>query len=312
MNWLLALLRLTRLPNLLIVLLSQAIPYWFVLRPALLKAGAIPALDERLFGYIAAATMLTTFAGYVINDYFDRHIDAINKPKRVIYGKYIAPNVALLLYMVLILTVHLLAYLIDKQVPTTNRWPLWLYPMVSFALLLYAWQLKCTAVLGNLLVSVLCGLVPVILIFAEDRPIWLASFREPSNIQRALGLVWLYGLFAFVTNLLREQIKDLEDFQGDAACGCATLAVAKGPRFAKKPAGFTAFTVTVLVVFLLYFWYQTGAPLWRMAAGGVFLLLPAIFTTIALSRANSKRDFARASLWIKLIMVAGLFLLIPG
>jgi len=312
MNWILALLRLTRLPNLCIAFLSQAIPYWLVLRPALLKAGAIPALNERLFGYIAAATVLTTFAGYVINDYFDRHIDAINKPERVIYGKYITPNIALLLYAVLILIVYVLAWSIDKQVPSTNRWPLWLFPAVSFALLLYAWQLKCTAILGNLLVSVLCGLVPVILIFAEERPIWLASFREPIQIQQALGLVWVYGLFAFITNLLREQVKDLEDFQGDAACGCATLAVVKGPRFAKKPAGFTAVSVSALVAILLYFWHQTQVPVWRIATGMVFMLIPALLTTFAIARAHTKRDFARASLWIKLMMVAGLFLLIPG
>jgi 4-hydroxybenzoate polyprenyltransferase len=310
MKWLTTILRLTRLPNLVIVLLSQTIPYWLVLRPALLKAGTVPSLDEQLFGFIAAATILTTFAGYVINDYCDRHIDAINKPNSVVYGKHIPAGVALVFYGGLLLVVHWLAFIIDKQVPTINRWPLWLFPAVSFALLLYAWQLKCTPVLGNLLVSILCGLVPVMLIFAEERPIWLASFRMPETTQKALGTVWLYGLFAFITNLLREQVKDLEDIKGDAACGCNTLAVTKGARFAKKPAGFTALTLTTLIVFLLYFWYQVEAPVWKLATGVLLLFAPAVFSTIHLYRAQSKNDFSKASLWVKLIMVAGLFLLI--
>jgi 4-hydroxybenzoate polyprenyltransferase len=290
----------------------SGMPYWWVLRPALLKAGAIPALQERHFIYVAGATLLTMLGGYIINDYFDRHIDAINKPHRVVYGKYVTPGIALLLYAAVLGCVHYLAYLTDKQVFTSNRWPLWLFPIVSFALFIYAWQLKCTAILGNFLVSVLCGIVPVMLIFAEERPIWLASFRAPGAIQEALRVVWLYGLFAFATNLLREQVKDLEDFQGDAACGCATLAVVKGPRYAKKPAGFTALLLSMLATALLYFWYQMEVPLWRMVLGVLVLLLPSLLTAIALYRATTRRDFARASLWVKLMMAAGLFLLLPG
>ena len=310
MNWLLALSRMLRLPNLVIVFLTQAIPYWLVLRPALLKAGAIPALDERRFGIIVLATVLTTLAGYVLNDYFDRDIDAINKPHRVVYGRWLPSSTALLLYTVLVVGVHLMAFWIDKEVPTINRWPLWVFPGVSFLLFLYAWQLKCTAILGNLLVSILCAAVPVIMVFAEERPIWLASFREPQLVQQAVGLVWLYALFAFITNLLREQVNDLEDFQGDSACGCATLAVSKGPRFAKKPAGFTALTVCALVGILLFFWSQTEAPVWQIAAGVGFLLVPALLTAYLIAKAESRPHYARASALIKFIMVVGLLLLL--
>lgn len=310
MHWMLAISRMLRLPNLLIVFLTQAIPYWYVLRPALLKAGAIPALDEKRFGIMALATILTTLAGYVINDYCDRHIDAINKPHRVVYGRWLPPGTALWFYASLVTGVHAMAFWIDRVVPTINRWPLWVFPMISFLLFLYAWQLKCTALLGNLLVSVLCAAVPVIAIFAEERPIWLASFRQPQAIQEAVGLVWLYGFFAFMTNLLREQVKDLEDFQGDSACGCATLAVVKGPRFAKKPAGFTAMAVCALLCILIYFWSETAAPDWQIAAGIFVLLMPAMLVTYMIISAQSKKDFSRASLLIKLIMTAGLVLLL--
>jgi 4-hydroxybenzoate polyprenyltransferase len=300
-----------RLPNLVMVFLTQYIPYWFVLRPALLKAGAIPALTERSFGLIAAATLLTTFAGYVINDYYDRHIDAFNKPHRLFYGRFVSPNVALYLYGALVVAVHAIAFLLDREMPMAGRWTLWVYPAVSFLLFLYAWQLKCTPILGNLSVSLLCGIVPVILIFPENRPIWLASFRQPDAIQQAVSLVWLYGLFAFITNLLREQVKDLEDYRGDAACGCNTLAVQRGPRFAKKPAGFTGLTASVLIGLLIYFWYETGAPAWRLAGGILLLFMPALFTTAVVYRAETKQAYSRASMYIKILMFAGLFLLLP-
>ncbi len=310
MNRILAIVRLLRLPNLGIVFLTQLIPYWFVLRPAILKAGGIPVLTERTFGLIALATVLTTLAGYVLNDYYDRAIDAVNKPHRVVWGLYLHASIALIFYAVLVITVHIVAIWLNTELKPANHWPLWVFPGVSFLLFLYAWQLKCTAIVGNLVVSLLCGVVPVMLIFTEERPIWLSSFIQPEPVHEALTLVWAYGLFAFLTNLLREQVKDLEDFQGDAACGCNTLAVLKGPRFAKKPAGFTGLTVCIMLGFLLAYWDQTKAPVWQMVAGVVLLFLPALFTTVAIYRAQTKKDFARASILVKIIMFTGLFLLL--
>jgi 4-hydroxybenzoate polyprenyltransferase len=310
MNFALAFIRLLRLPNLGIVFLTQYLPYWFGLRPAILRAGGIPVLTERTFGLIAGATVLTTLGGYVLNDYYDRDMDAINKPRRVVWGARLPASFALTFYAGIVVAAHYLAFLIDSELRPHNHWPLWLYPGVSFFLFLYAWQLKCTAVMGNFLVSLLCALVPVVVLFPEERPLWLASFIQPDLIQQATGLVWLYALFSFITNLLREQIKDLEDFQGDAACGCATLAVLKGPRFAKKPAGFTGIIVCVLTVFLLFFWHQTGAPEWQVVAGVLLLLLPALFATAAIYRAQRKADFTRVSALVKIVMFTGVFLLL--
>ena len=310
MNQVFAIIRLFRFPNLLIVFLTQFIPYWFALRPAILKAGGLPVLTPLTFGLIAAATVLTTLAGYILNDYYDKEIDLVNKPDRVIWGRYLPAPFALVLYSGLVILVHLLAFAIDQYLQPPTHWPLWVFPGVSFLLFLYAWQLKCTAIMGNFLVSVLCGIVPIIMIFPEERPIWITSFIQPEAMQNALSSVWLYGLFAFITNLLREQVKDLEDFLGDSQCGCATLAVLKGPRFAQKPAGFTGLTVSILIGFLLFFWQQTDAPNWQIIAGGVCLLLPAIISTLIIWNAKGKNDFSRASLLIKILMFAGLFLLL--
>ena len=311
MNQLLALPRLLRLPNLLIVFLSQWLPYWFVLRPAILRARSIPLLTADTFGLIALATVLCTLAGYVINDYFDREIDAINRPERVVVGRHIPSGIVLFIYLSLTVLVHFLALRIYLSQPLPRSiWPLLVFPIVSFFLFLYAWQMKCTPIMGNVLVSLMCAAVPAITLFAEDRAIWIASFQDPEGIYQATSLVWLYATFAFATNMLREQVKDLEDFQGDAACGCNTLAVLKGPRFAKKPAGFIGLIVSVLIGLLLFFWSQTSAPQWQIGAGTIFLLIPALLATGLIFTASAKRHFTWASRFIKIIMLAGLFLLL--
>lgn len=310
-QWL-ALPRFFRLPNLGIVFLSQWLPYWLVLRPAILKAGGIPALDERTYGLIAATTVLTTLAGYVINDYYDREIDAVNRPESVVVGRHIPSGIVLLVYLGLTVLVHLLAIRIFVLLPAPKSfWPLLLFPLVSFFLFLYAWQMKCTPVMGNILVSLLCAAVPIITLFPEDRAIWLSSFREPELIHEAIGLVWVYAIFAFSTNLLREQIKDLEDYQGDAACGCNTLAVLKGTRFARIPAGLIGLALCALIVLLLFFWAETGAPNWRIGAGAGLLLVPALMASGLTFFAANRRHFTWASRCVKVVMLAGLVLLLP-
>ncbi|MBN8682726.1 MAG: geranylgeranylglycerol-phosphate geranylgeranyltransferase [Chitinophagales bacterium] len=310
MNLLLAFIRMFRLPNLAIVFLTQYLPYWYVLRPAILKAGGIPVLDTRSFNLIAAATVLTTFGGYVLNDYYDRFMDAINKPKRVVWGRLLPSWIALLVYAGILFAVHAIAFWLDASLRPANRWPLWVFPGVSFLLFLYAWQLKCSVFVGNLLVSILCGIVPIMLLFPEDRQIWLTSFKAPELIQQAGSLVWLFGLFAFSTNLFREQVKDIEDFQGDSACGCSTLPVLRGSRFAKKPAAFTGLLVSGLIAFLLYFWRETGAPQWQIGAGVVLLLMPSLAASAFVLRGKVKKDYTRAALLIKIVMVCGLLLLL--
>ena len=113
-----------------------------------------------------------------------------------------------------------------------------------------------------------------------------------------------------ISNFLREQIKDLQDFPGDAACGCNTLAVLKGPRFAKKPAGITGLILAFFLAVMLVFWQQTQAPEWQIWAGVGLLLFPTLGATIVLYRAKGKPDFDIAAGLIKLVMVAGVFLLL--
>ena len=293
------------------VLATLGLPYWLALRPAILKAGGMPVLTERSFGLLAAATVLTTLAGYWINDFYDVEIDAINKgEKRSVTGRFLKPNGLLFFYLAATLGIFALSIALFSALPIPAKaWPLWVFPLVSSLLFLYARQVKCTPLLGNMLVALLCGVVPLLCLLPEGRPM-LLSVKQPLALQQAVSLVWMYALFAFVTNLWREQVKDLEDFEGDAACGCHTLPVLRGLGYAKKPAAVTGIGVASLIVILLYYWIKTGASPLQVTSGIVFLLLPSLAGSIMLLRARSKEHFFQTSLLIKILMLAGLILLL--
>ncbi len=310
MNFLQAFLRAFRIPNLVMVWITIYLPYWYILRPAILDGGGIPMLTVPVFNLMGAATVITTLAGYVLNDWFDRDIDMINKPGRVFWGKYLSSGTALLFYAILVTSVHVMAVFIDQALNQASHWPLWLFPGVSFLLFIYAWKLKCTPVAGNLLVSFLCALVPVIVMLPEERARLITGFNAPELMESAESLVWIYSFFAFLFNYLREQVKDLEDFSGDAACGCNTLAVIKGRTFARKPAVITGVLVTALTGVLIRYWAETSAPLWQIQAGAAALLLPALAVTVLLGFARTSAHYAYASALIKIIMFSGTILLI--
>ncbi len=305
-------LRMLRLPNLVIVAISQAVPYWLLLRPELIRAGGVPGLTFPQYCWLSLATVLTTLGGYLINDYFDREIDLINRPEKAVIGKYWSVGTLLGFYFFVQLLISISALQLYISMPKQHGfWALWLFPAVSLLLFLYAWQLKCTSFYGNLLVAVLCGITPVMLLLPESRTIWLASFHAPKQIQQVIGLVWFYGLFSFMTNLFREQIKDLEDIQGDAACGCHTLPVRKGVRYAQKLAGTTGLILLLLLIALMFYWKERHSHPQSIVIGSFFLVLPTLLSVLFVFRAKTKTHFSWASTTLKWTMLSGIFLLLP-
>ena len=77
-------------------------------------------LTEQTFGLIALATVLTTLAGYILNDFYDQNLDSINKPNRVVWGRYLPRSMALIVYAGIVTAAHFLAFVIDHQLQPAN------------------------------------------------------------------------------------------------------------------------------------------------------------------------------------------------
>ena len=82
--------RLIRLPNLLIIVLTQSLIRWSLMGPLLSAKGLSLQMSNWLFVAMMLATVLISAGGYVINDYFDRKIDTVNDPEDVIVGHSIS------------------------------------------------------------------------------------------------------------------------------------------------------------------------------------------------------------------------------
>lgn len=229
--------------------------------------------------WLSTSTMMVAAAGYIINDYYDVKIDLINKPERVVIGKGITRRYAIFFHTALSLSGVGIGWLLG--------WPIALINFISaFLLWLYSNNLKRQPFIGNFVI----GLLTAISILVVN------VLYPPFN-----SFILIYALFAFAMTLVREIIKDMEDWKGDNTFGCRTLPIIWGIRKTKilLYALLVSFAFLVILVNSIY----VGLPIYYFL---LFLFLPMGYLLARLIRADTIRDFARLSSLCKVIMLLGI------
>ena len=296
-----------RWPNLLIVGLTQYLLYFSLLDPLYHATGVSPALTPLLFFLLVFATILVTLSGYIINDIFDYDIDQINKPDKVWIGKTMSKSGAVWFYWIINLVGFLVSVFVAYQIG--HLYLSVLFPIASGILFLYSKRLKHLPLTGNIVVSLFCGFVALIVLYAE----W-DQFLSAFDIEKDLGLkvhhlFFAFAVFAFITTFIREIIKDIEDIEGDSAHGSKSFPAVFGTAKAKNIA--LSLTGILLILAALFFYWNFIFLEWLLVAyAGILILIPITSFTFPLYRAKEKADYSRLSTFIKIIMVLGLCYLI--
>jgi 4-hydroxybenzoate polyprenyltransferase len=118
---------------------------------------------------------------------------------------------------------------------------------------------------------------------------------------------WVIGfsLFAFLSTIIREIIKDIEDFDGDKKYGSNTLPVVYGKSIARKIAQVVAILMMAILGFLQYQQIQSNDTTSFM----YFLFaiqIPLGYIVFQLSKAEEKKDYSKLSTYTKLVMLSGI------
>jgi geranylgeranylglycerol-phosphate geranylgeranyltransferase len=150
--------------------------------------------------FAAVSGSFTASAGYVINDYFDLKIDLINRPHRPLPSGALKQSEALVIYLILLAAGLFLAGLI-------NIFSFLVAFLAANLLFLYSFKLKRVLLLGNFIIAFLTGLA------------FLYGGIAANNIKSAI----FPALLAFLINLSREILKDIEDLEGDKKEGIITF-----------------------------------------------------------------------------------------
>ena len=165
------------------------------------------------FLLLVISTVLVAAAGYIINDYFDIQVDQLNE-RKVIVGNTIKRREAMALHFIFSgLGVGIGFYLGWK----VGMWNLGFINLFSAsALWFYSTNFKRNYLIGNILISLLSALVLLIVALYDILP---ASEQNDINAIVVFKIICIYAAFAFITTLIREIVKDLEDLEGDQKMG---------------------------------------------------------------------------------------------
>lgn len=298
--------RLIRLPNLIIVAVTQALIYYQLLHKTFRNYSLSGTFNSFEFVLFVVATLLITASGYIINDIYDIDTDRVNKPDKRIIQVHLSVSNAWKIYFSMILTGALISLYLAVVRIDLLYW--FIYPVAVFLLYGYSRWFKGIPYFGNILVSLFCAAVPGIFFLSEASILNELKIRDLSSFLSLHGLLLSYVIFAFLTNLYREIVKDLQDEAGDKRANINTAAVYFGNKTTKFVALFIALVISLVITFTFSQTIFSNIP-YLFVVQCLLIQLPLTVSIIKLIQAKDDKAFRNVGLWIKLIMINGLILI---
>jgi len=294
--------KMIRWPNLAMIVLSMTLLLFLLIKPGLsLEYNAGMSLWE--FVLLIVAVLLTAMGGYVINDLKDLQTDALNKPGKNTFETIFTEKQGWIFYWIFtvggILAGSLLSFLLGK-----GSYSL-IFVLTAGLLWFYTTRYQCQPLVGNLVVAFLSALSFGLAWLYELMALQIQAMAvDHSRLLLVNSLVLIYMGFAFLVSLLREVVKDIEDMEGDQQTGCLTLPVTYGTKKAKNVAAFINVLGLLVSFAIQWFFYKNGFNVLFL----FFFLVDLLFAFVLLKLVNAtqKLHFNALSLWIKLLMVAGI------
>lgn len=271
---------LSRPLNVLITLLA------FSLAVHIATGNLLTAIADPQFWWGCICLTVITATGYWVNDAFDFKIDRENKPRKVIVNAHLSVKKVFTAYFAAVIVVLGFSALMQPPVLLAVN------AGAATLLFLYAWLLKRTTVVGNIVIATLTAMVVY----------YAALMYFPTT-----ALMWTI-LYAFEVTFIREVVKDMEDIKGDLKFKLQTLPIRIGLGATKRVV-VAAYVVFVLSCYapVLEALVRTGQVNWEYVLGSALMVQsPAVYMAFRMSRAKVTADYSWQSKWLKGLIFAGM------
>lgn len=255
-----------------------------VIVASIICIGKINLSLDVILGAFAAACVAA--GGNIINDIFDLEIDKINRPKRPLPSNQITKKEAIYFYI----NMNIFSLIIGLKI----SFPAFLIILFTIILLfLYSYKAKGIPFIGNIIVAVCTALA------------FIYGGILVDNVNDAI----IPAIFAFLVNLIREMVKDIEDINGDEKNGVLTIPIKFGITASKK----IIFLNSIILIFATFLPFIYG--LYQIEYFIIvlfFVNLPIIYFLKELYNKNYLEKISNISLGFKIIMVFGLIAIYMG
>ena len=263
--------------NILIIIIAQYLTSVYILAPQLPLKSVL--FDISLLMLVLASAFAIA-GGYIINSFYDREKDLINRPRKTMLDRLVSQRTKLTGYFVLnFLSVIFASYVSFRAVV--------FFSLYIFGIWFYSHKLKKYPFVGNVTAAIL-AVIPFFAVFIYYRNFDLVIF--------------VHATFLFLIISMRELVKDLENIKGDLTQNYRTIPVVYGEKVSKWMLTALSFLTLIPIVLLLtkfeigymnYFFYSSTIAL------SVFLMF--------IWMSNRKLHYILLHNILKAIIVIGVF-----
>lgn len=278
--------------NIPIIALAQYLSAVFILAPEQRALSVL--LDFRLF-IIVLSSSLTIASGYIINNFYDRKKDMINRPNKSHLDRLVSQKTKLQVYFSLNFFVFLIAFFVSFKAVL-------FYSFYIFLIWFYSHKIKKYTLVGNIMAALLAvfPFFGILLYYYLKMPLY-----EIESYSSKLAVIISHGSFLFLLILIREMIKDLENLKGDFINDYKTIPIIYGEEMSKKVIT-TLSLLTVVPVYFLIDIYDVGyMDIYFYCS---FIIL--IFFLLYLWKWNTKSQYIILHNILKFLIVAGVFCIV--
>ncbi len=289
-------LKLIRYQNLLLLAFMQLVFRYLFLEQSYVDL----ALTDFNYILLVIATVCVAAGGYVINNIMDQETDEIAKPQNRVVGVSISETVAYNWYIGLTIVGVGIGFYLSNVIykPTFAS----MFILVATLLYMYATSFKQIPVLGNVVVALLLSTSIIIISLFDILP--AIDLDNRFRMKEAFNILMEYAVFAFIINLIREIVKDLEDMDGDYQSGINTLPIMMGIPKTKIIVGIlTVISIGILAYYINSNLFELDYAIYYSM---VFIIGPLIYFGVKLINAVTKKEFHHLSLVLKLILFFGI------
>ena len=233
----------------------------------------------------AIVVMFTMGIGNVVNDLFDIKSDKINHPDRPLANDSLSyQNVLLIIFCLFFLLIYFLFQL--------NYFAIFF--LVLFVLpstFLYNYFFKHLPLFGNVITSLLLS---SIFIFTEI------------VVNNSYNQMLIPFFLCFIFTLLREMIKDMEDYDGDLYYNSYTAPVFFGKR--KMNLYIIIYTILSMIAYLIICWLAKLSTVFIILLI-IIIEIPLLYSVFLLIKFPQKKTYKYLSSFLKYLCLGGLLLI---
>jgi 4-hydroxybenzoate polyprenyltransferase len=258
------------------------------------------ALTDFNYILLVIATVCIAAGGYVINNIMDQDTDEIAKPQNRVVGISISETVAYNWYIGLTIVGVGIGFYLSNVIykPTFAS----MFILVATLLYMYATSFKQIPVLGNVVVALMLSTSIIIIGLFDILP--AIDIDNRFRMKEAFDILMHYAIFAFIINLIREIVKDMEDMDGDYQSGINTLPIAIGVQKTKIIVGvLTLISIGILAYYVNSNLFELDYVVYYAM---ILIVGPLIYFGVKLLNAATKKEFHHLSLVLKIILFFGI------